>query len=206
MKRNLFSLLVALVLLLPNSTVATTQPASHAISWPPVANVAAVMPSTAGDVPTGPLALVGGANVPPRWDNASVQAIDMARAGSPLSSSGTFTVYSTIYLPLIQSSQPLTPVIPATTKVLTGALAANLVAVAADTGVLTFTQLLTQPLSLAPGDVIVSAPITPAPNGLLRRVLTITTASSQAVVGTAAATLEDAMQQGEVHVTLISLK
>jgi hypothetical protein len=200
---NLFSLVAILALLVPAGGMPVTaqEPSvAEAASAPiEIYRNTTTTPNTptlpAKSAPAAPLVSVSGTNVP--LAGTSAQAIDTARAGS-LSSSGTFTVY----LPLIQSSQPpITPVIPATTQVLTGTLAANLVAVAVDTSVLTFTQPLTQPLSLTPGDVIVSAPSAAAPNGLLRRVLTVTTASGQTVVQTTAAALENAMQQGEAHVS-----
>jgi formylglycine-generating enzyme required for sulfatase activity len=103
---NLFSPLVALALLLPSSTLATTLPASREVSRLSVAEAAgareidrntATRPNTAPAAPVGPMASVSGTNVP--FSGTSLQTIDTAWAGPTLSSTGTFTVY----LPLIQS-------------------------------------------------------------------------------------------------------
>ena len=117
---------------------------------------------------------------------------------STLSTSTTLT--STIYLPLVANMQEeLLPIVPTTTEILTGTLAANLVNVGASE--LTFTQPLTQPLGLEPGEIVVSAPNGTAPDGLLRKVVTVTDTGTQIVVQTTSASLEEALQQGEAHVS-----
>jgi formylglycine-generating enzyme required for sulfatase activity len=99
---NLFSLLVILTLLLPAGGMPVTA------QEPSVAGAAGIpikihrntttTPNTPLAAPADPLVSASGTNVP-LAGTTSVQAIDMARVGLPLSSSGTFTVY----LPLIQS-------------------------------------------------------------------------------------------------------
>jgi len=105
----------------------------------------------------------------------------------------------TSYLPLLVNQLP--PIIPSTTKVVTGAAATNLVAVSPDTRLLTFKKSSAQPLDIKPGEVIASAPTPLLPYGLLRKVLKVTTVQNQLVVETTSATLDEALQQGELHVT-----
>jgi len=107
----------------------------------------------------------------------------------------------TSYLPLLINQLP--PIIPSTTKVVSGAAATNLVAVSPDTRLLTFKKSSNQPLDIKPGEVIASAPTPLLPYGLLRKVVTVTTVQNQLVVETTSATLDEALQQGELHVTQV---
>jgi formylglycine-generating enzyme required for sulfatase activity len=65
--------------------------------------------------------------------------------------------------------------------------------------VITFTQTTTQLSGLQTGDVIVSDATTAAPNGLLRKVSSVSNVGGQVVVQTQSTTLEEAIQQGEAN-------
>lgn len=105
---------------------------------------------------------------------------------------------STIYLPVVAT--PLTPIIPETTNVLTDATAQFLTSISTD-GTFTFNQTTPELANVASGEVIVGGVSTAAPYGFLRTVTAISNAGGQVIVQTAAATLEDAIEQGEVHVS-----
>jgi hypothetical protein len=55
--------------------------------------------------------------------------------------------------------------------------------------------------AVATGEIIVAAPSSAAPDGFLRRVTAINATGGDVVVQTQAATLEDAIQQGEVNIS-----
>lgn len=111
---------------------------------------------------------------------------------------GTSANFS-LYLPVVET--PLTPIVPSTTKVLTNAIAANLISASTDGSTLTFKKTTTQPLNIRPGDIIASAPTALLRYGLLRKVLAISTVNNTIVVQTAAAALDEALQQGELSLT-----
>ena len=64
----------------------------------------------------------------------------------------------------------------------------------------TFAKMTPALAAVAPGEIMVAAPSNAAPDGFLRRVTAVNTTGGQVVVQTQAATLEDAIQQGEVYV------
>jgi formylglycine-generating enzyme required for sulfatase activity len=108
MKRKLFklfSLIAILTLLVPagGMPVIAQEPSVAEAAGVPIeiyrnTTTTPNTPTLPKSAPADSLVSVSGTNVP--LAGTSAQAIDTARAGSPLSSSGTFTVY----LPLIQSS------------------------------------------------------------------------------------------------------
>ena len=94
----------------------------------------------------------------------------------------------------------LTPIIPETTHVLDAATTQHLAAVSPDGATYTFDQNTAVLQTLAPGEIMVSAPTDLTPDGFLRWVTAINTTGGQVVVQTQPATLEDAIQQGEILV------
>ncbi len=89
-------------------------------------------------------------------------------------------------------------------EVLDASTLAALAAVAAD-GTLTFSDETAQLGQLAPGDVLISAPDTAHPEGIFRRVESISEAGGDVTVTTTQAALDDVVENGEVafvkHVT-----
>ena len=112
-------------------------------------------------------------------------------------------ITSTVHLPLVlvYYRPTLPPIVPDTTVVISDTAGSRLTAIATDASVLTFTQSLTQPLILTPGNVLVSTSTTIVPNGLLRKITSVNIMGEQLVVQTTAATLDEALQQGEVHIS-----
>lgn len=104
-----------------------------------------------------------------------------------------------VYLPLIgKNTSFLTPIIPPTTNPLPPETTAELLSVSPDGVTYTFDTMTSALAAVAPGEIIVAVPSTAAPNGFLRRVTAINTTGGDVVVQTQPATLEDAIQQGEV--------
>ncbi len=106
-----------------------------------------------------------------------------------------------VYLPVVMN--PLPPIIPDTTIVLTEETTQHLVSVSSDGATFTFAQMTPELAALSPGDIIVGEPVASAPYGFLRGVTNVTTSSQQVMVETEAATLEEAIQQGEVHLSRV---
>ncbi len=96
---------------------------------------------------------------------------------------------------------PPTPevIIPATTKVFTPELQAALETVQANTLTFAGAQALGQKIAI--GDVVVSAPTTFAPNGLLRKVTGMRTENGKMILETQLAALTDAITQGKIKQT-----
>ncbi|MCI0730039.1 MAG: hypothetical protein L0332_25425, partial [Chloroflexi bacterium] len=65
----------------------------------------------------------------------------------------------------------------------------------------TFSQMTPELAALAPGHVMVGDVSQNAPDGFLREVTAVSTTGGQVVVTTGPATLEDAIQQGELHLS-----
>jgi len=104
-----------------------------------------------------------------------------------------------VYLPLIdKNSSFLAPIIPPTTNPLPPETTAELLSVSSDGVTYTFDTMTAALAAVAPGEIIVATPSAAAPNGFLRRVTAINTTGGDVVVQTQPATLEDAIQQGEV--------
>ena len=110
---------------------------------------------------------------------------------------------SKIYLPLVLNNAEgdPEPIISDTTEVLTDGTTEHLVSVSENGDVFTFDQTTTELGELNPGDVMVGDVSTVAPNGFLRKVTNVTSSGGQVVVTTEVATLEDAIEQGAVHVS-----
>jgi hypothetical protein len=92
-------------------------------------------------------------------------------------------------------------VVPQATKVLDAA-ATESMTVSPDGSTVTLPSSSSIAQSLHSGDILVSGSATSAPDGLLRKVLSITSKNSQIVVTTASATLIDAIQQGNFHLSM----
>ncbi|AMV73593.1 hypothetical protein JCM30471_20100 [Desulfuromonas carbonis] len=92
----------------------------------------------------------------------------------------------------------LSPVIPATTKLLDSATLAELSAAAADGSTLTFAAATPQLQALQSGDVLVVPATALTPDGLLRKVVSVSQASGSVVVATEQAHLTDAIEQGQI--------
>ncbi len=103
------------------------------------------------------------------------------------------------YLPFIRGAVP--PIIPDTTKVLSPATTQYLVSISGDGATYTFSQMTPELAALAPGHVMVGDVSQNAPDGFLREVTAVSTTGGQVVVTTGPATLEDAIQQGELHLS-----
>ena len=106
---------------------------------------------------------------------------------------------TSICLLVMASAQNVPPIIPETTNVLSDSTTQYLSEVSSS-GVFTFTQGTPELNALAPGEVIVGEPTTAAPDGFLRQITSITPSGREVVVQTELATLEDAIQQGSIHV------
>lgn len=92
------------------------------------------------------------------------------------------------------------PVIPETTEVLDQETVDQLISVSGGGSVFTFSNTAQGLGDLETGDVMVGKPSDAAPNGFLRKVLSISSTGGQMVVDTESTTLEDAIQTGAVHV------
>jgi len=112
-------------------------------------------------------------------------------------------VTSSIYLPLVMrdAQPPVPPIIPATTKVLTTETTSQISSISGGGSVITFTQTTGQLNNLAPGEVIVTDATAATPDGLLRKVTSVTQQGGQVIVQTDATTLEESIQQGEISVS-----
>ncbi len=138
--------------------------------------------------------------LPATAPNAQTILTQGSNTPSPRGASATNTPQF-VYLPLVmRNAGLLPPIIPPTTKVLTSTTTQYLSSISSD-GVFTFTQTTPQLSALSPGHIIVGDVTTAAPNGFLRKVSSVSSAGAQVVVQTASATLEDAIQQGEVQVS-----
>ena len=88
--------------------------------------------------------------------------------------------------------------IPETTKVLSPSTMGDLNAIEGSGAVLTFSDEATQASALATGDVLVSGITSDAPNGLLRKVVSVQDESGQTVVHTVQASLAEAVGQASL--------
>ena len=91
---------------------------------------------------------------------------------------------------------PAATIIPATTKVTDAATKVALTAYDRATGTMRFSQQTPVLTALKPGDVLVSAPSSAAPNGYLRRVTAIRAEGPETVLETTQAAITDAVSQG----------
>ena len=135
--------------------------------------------------------LVVGGSVP-------AQASRPASQVSPQATGGT-----NIYLPLVMRdySAPLPTIIPDTTKVLPATTTDYLASVSSDGVVFTFTQSTPELAALAPGDIIVGDTSSNAPDGFLRKVVSVENSGGNVVIQTSEASLTDAIEQGSVRIS-----
>jgi len=106
-----------------------------------------------------------------------------------------------IFAPVAGAELPDQPIVPSTTVVL-GQTTLDCLSVASeDFSVLNFTDTTRQLSSLSVGDVIVSGVSNMTPYGLLRQVTDVVFNGDQVVVETVPATLEDAIQECDIHGT-----
>jgi hypothetical protein len=98
----------------------------------------------------------------------------------------------------VYATSAVEPKLTASTKVMDEATAQNLTSISADGIVLTFNGITPYLESLQPVDVIVSGVTEATPYGLLRKVTNVTIDGSQVTVETTKATLEDAIEEGEI--------
>jgi formylglycine-generating enzyme required for sulfatase activity len=107
-----------------------------------------------------------------------------------------------VYLPVIgKNTSFLSSIILPSTNALPPETMQLLTSVSPDGVTYTFAGMTPALDAVAPGEIMVAAPSKAAPDGFLRRVTAINTSGGQVVVQTQAATLEDAIQQGEVYVS-----
>ena len=95
------------------------------------------------------------------------------------------------------------PLIPDTTKVLPESTTQYLTSISSDGTTFTFSQSTPDLLALEPDDIMVGDVADNAPEGFLRRVISVTTSSGQVLVNTEDATLEDAIESGALHVSAV---
>ncbi len=106
-----------------------------------------------------------------------------------------------IFLPFVaRNAQVVVPVIPETTNVLSTATTQYLSGVSSS-GIFTFTQTTPELGVITAGEIIVGDPTTAAPNGFLRKVISVTPSGSGVIMDTQQATLEEAMQQGNLQIS-----
>jgi formylglycine-generating enzyme required for sulfatase activity len=107
-------------------------------------------------------------------------------------------------LPLVVSSATnVAPVIPDTTEVLPPETTQYLTSISGDGAVYTFTQSTPELAALAPGDIMVSDVTANAPYGFLRTVTSVSSRGGQVIIQTIGATLEDAIESGEIHLSRV---
>jgi formylglycine-generating enzyme required for sulfatase activity len=104
-----------------------------------------------------------------------------------------------VYLPLLRQALP--PIIPDTTVILTELSTQHLLSVTAGGSIYTFSQMTPELALVDVGDVVVAGVTPNTPYGFLRLVTALNTPGGQVVLTTVQATLEDAIEQGELHVS-----
>lgn len=131
-----------------------------------------------------------------------VPGVSLAAATGPVNPLSGPDGTQRVYLPVIgKNTSFLTPIIPPTTNALPPETTQQLTSVSSDGVTYTFAKMTPVLAAVAPGEIMVAAPSNAAPDGFLRWVTGINTSGGQVVVQTQAATLEDAIQQGEIHVS-----
>jgi formylglycine-generating enzyme required for sulfatase activity len=136
----------------------------------------------------------------------AIKTEDEASNTSSISNSPRATAQTSpnsVYLPLVASSfsGDVPTVIPETTEVLTETTTEHLTEMSADRTVFTFTQSTSSLNALETGDVMVGDATTNAPNGFLRKVTAVSSSGGQVVVETEQATLDEAIESGEAHIS-----
>ena len=92
-------------------------------------------------------------------------------------------------------------VIPSTTSALDDSTVQRLSSVSEGGSTLTFSETTTQLESLSPGDIISSGVSDVTPDGLLRKVISVSKMGDQLVAETTQATLEEAIEKGTIEVS-----
>lgn len=101
-----------------------------------------------------------------------------------------------------QPDEPIEPIIPETTKVVEEETIQEIASVTEDQSIIIFEKSTPQLEELAVGDIIAMGVTEHTPEGLLRKVKKITKGgkdSSEVVIETEFATLEEAIEQGEFY-------
>ncbi len=105
------------------------------------------------------------------------------------------------FLPVtMQGFTDTPPVIPDTTKVLPESTTRYLTAISGDGAIFTFSQETPALSALAPGDIMVGDVAEHAPDGFLRKVVSVTFLDGQVLVNTEDAALEEAIESGSLAV------
>jgi hypothetical protein len=122
----------------------------------------------------------------------------LAQEGPELDAAANNT--TRLFLPYVaRDAGLLPPIIPPTTNPLPPETTEELLSVSSDGVTYTFDTMTAALAAVAPGEIIVAAPSAAAPDGFLRRVAAINQTGGDVIVQTEGATLEDAIQQGEVN-------
>jgi hypothetical protein len=122
------------------------------------------------------------------------QQVDTTKAGKTYQFTLTVFGDTSVY-----ATSAVDPLLPDYTKVIDDSTAQNLFSVSEDHSVLKFDQNTPYAQSLQPGDVVVSGVTDATPYGLLRKVTNVSTGGPEITVETTEATLEDAIEEGEVN-------
>lgn len=95
----------------------------------------------------------------------------------------------------------LSPIVPPTTKVLPSSTTQYLSSISSDGAVFNFSQMTSELSALASGEIMVGDASSAAPYGFLRKVTSVSTSGGKVIVQTQPATIDEAIQQGEVSVS-----
>ena len=98
----------------------------------------------------------------------------------------------------VYATSAVEPSLAPSVKIMDGTTAQNLESISPDGSVLTFNGSTPYLLSLQPDDVMMSGVTDATPYGLLRKVTNVTIDGSQFTVETTEATLEEAIEEGEI--------
>ena len=156
-------------------------------------------PSPAGSVES----MIVSGLTPGRRYYFAIKTRDELSNGSSISNSPTAWAQlqaKRTYLPLVISGSEVPTVIPETTKVLTEETTEHLSDVSVDGATFTFSQSTPILDALEPGDVMVGDVSSNARYGFLRKVTSVSNTGGEVVVHTDQATLDEAIESGEVHV------
>jgi hypothetical protein len=107
---------------------------------------------------------------------------------------------NSLFMPAVVNQAEGVAVIPETTEVMSSATTDHLQMLSAD-GTFTFDRLTPELAELDPGDVMVGGVSPAAPNGFLRKVTSVTQEDGALVVESEPAALEEAIQDGSVHMS-----
>jgi len=150
------------------------------------------------------------------WDNDGIDTIGIYRNGTFYLRNENTNGFATIVfglgipgdIPIAGNwdgmpSEDLPPIIPPTTRVLPATTTQYLSSVSGDGTVFTFSQGTPELSELSPGEIIVGDATPAAPYGFLRKIVSVSNNGGQVDVQTAPATIDEAVQQGEVSVSQV---